>query len=95
MDWTVGNFEGSLLRVLVDVLVRWSMIIYVEPLLGNILVPGKGYVEGKIVGLLLWDKNGSPLDRYLGWNDDIGSWKDPGKILGSSEESMEGGMVGL
>ena len=66
MDWTVGNFEGSLLRVLVDVLVSWSIMIYVESLLGNILVTGKGYVEGKIVGLLLWDKNGSPLDRYLG-----------------------------
>ena len=63
------------------------LIKYVEYLFGGILGAVIVYVEGKIVGLVLGVTYGAPLERYLGWNDDVGAWKEPGKILASSKKS--------
>ena len=81
------NFEISLLRLLVDVLFGWFLIKYVKSIIGVILESGKVCSEGKIVGLVLGFTYGAPLERYLGWNDDAGAWKEPGKILASSKKS--------
>ena len=62
----VVNFEGSLLRVLVGVLVGLSLIKYVKSFFGRILGSGKVSTEGKIFGLLLGDLNGASLGIYLG-----------------------------
>ena len=77
------------------VLFGWSLRKYVESFLGVILVEVKEYVEGKIVGLLLRDTDGAPLDIYFFLIDDVGAWKDPGKILGSSEKSNKDGILVL
>ena len=66
LDWTVGKIEISLMRVLVGVPFGLSLIKYAESLLLIMLVWFKVSVKGKIVGLVLGDTNGAPLDRYFG-----------------------------
>ena len=92
---TVGKIEGYLMRVLVGVLFGLSLRKYFESFIGSILGPVKGYVEGKIFGLVIGDTSGEPLERYFCWSDDVRSWKEPIKILGSREKSDEGGILVL
>ena len=47
------------------VLFGLSLIKYFKYFLRSILGKGKLYVEGKIVGLVLVETNGEPLDRDL------------------------------
>ena len=56
--------------------------IYAQFFLGSILVALIGYVEGKIVSIVLEDTDEEPLDRFLCWSDDIRACKKPWKILG-------------
>ena len=62
----MGGVKTSILRVPVGVLSGLSLKNNVESLLGGILGVGKGYVKGKIVGLLLGDTKSTPLGRALG-----------------------------
>ena len=52
-------------------------------------------VASKICDLILVDKNWSPLGIYLVGNDDVRAQKEPGKVLGESKESVEGGIFVL
>ena len=68
---------------------------YVGSLFGSILVACKGYAEVKTTNLLLEHKNGAPLGISLDWKDYTRSWKDPRKILGSSENPRKVGSLYL